>query len=227
MPRNDPNLPLLRAVAEALGELRERVVFVGGAVTGVLMTDPLAEGVRATRDVDAIADAGRVAFRAIEALLMKKGFKRDMESAVVCRWLHPASGTLFDLMPVASDVLGFSNRWYPYAVESARRVDLGDGVVIQVASAVAFVATKLEAFGGRGGGDVLGSHDLEDILAIVDGRETLAEELSLAPKEVREAIAAEIGALLRHPDFLNALPGLISEPERATIVTSRLCDLTQ
>ena len=226
MPRSDPNLPLLRAVAEALGELHQRVVFVGGAVAGILITDPLAEGVRATRDVDAISDAGRVAFRAIEALLMAKGFKRDMESAVVCRWLHPASGTLFDLMPMSPEVLGFSNRWYPYAVDSASRVDLGDGVVIHVASAVAFVATKLEAFGGRGGGDVLGSHDLEDILAIVDGRESLARELSSAPQEVREAIAAEIGALLRNPDFLNALPGLISEPERATIVTDRLRGLT-
>lgn len=46
------------------------------------------------------------------------------------------------------------------------------------------------------------------------------------PWKVREVIAAEIGALLRHPDFLNALPGLISEPERATIVETRLRDLT-
>lgn len=60
----------------------------------------------------------------------------------------------------------------------------------------------------------------------MDGRETLAEELSSAPKEVREVIAAEIGALLRNPNFLNALPGLISEPERATIVTNRLRSLT-
>ena len=50
---NDPNLPHLRQIAEALGELRERVVFVGGAVAGLLVTDPLASSVRATRDVDA------------------------------------------------------------------------------------------------------------------------------------------------------------------------------
>ncbi len=47
MRADDPNLPNLRRVALALGELREQVVFVGGAVAGLLVTDPLAEGVRA------------------------------------------------------------------------------------------------------------------------------------------------------------------------------------
>ena len=48
MRRDDPNLPNLRLIANALGVLREQVVFVGGAVAGLLLTDPLAEGVRAT-----------------------------------------------------------------------------------------------------------------------------------------------------------------------------------
>ncbi len=54
MRAHDPNLPALRQVAEALGDLREQVVFVGGAVAGLLVTDPLADSVRATRDVDAV-----------------------------------------------------------------------------------------------------------------------------------------------------------------------------
>ena len=57
MRADDPNLPHLRRIAEALGELREQVVFVGGAVAGLLVTDPLAESVRATRDVDAVVNA--------------------------------------------------------------------------------------------------------------------------------------------------------------------------
>ena len=62
MASNDPNLPLLRRIAEALGDLREQVVFVGGSVAGLLLTDPLAEAVRATTDVDAVVEAGRAAF---------------------------------------------------------------------------------------------------------------------------------------------------------------------
>lgn len=222
MRTNDPNLPHLRQVAEALGDLREQVVFIGGAVAGLLVTDPLADSVRATRDVDAVVSANRALFHRIEASVATRGFARDVSSDVICRWVHKASGVLFDLMPVQPDVLGFSNRWYPYAVETAVPVDLGNGVTIRLVSAVAFVATKLEAFAGRGGGDFLSSHDLEDVLNIVDGREELASEMAAAPADVRQAVAAAFGPLLASPDFVNVLPGLLAEPERVGVVLGRL-----
>lgn len=222
MRRDDPNLPYLRLVAEALGDLREQVVFVGGAVAGLLVTDPMADSVRATRDVDAVIVAARAQFHRIEARIAQRGFTRDMDSEVICRWVHRDSGVLFDLMPVDAGVLGFSNRWYPYTVETAEAVELADGVSIRVASAVAFVATKLEAFADRGAGDILASHDLEDVLNIVDGREELVRELASALPFVRQAVAIALAALLAHPDFTNALPGLIAEPERAGIVAERL-----
>lgn len=222
MRTNDPNLPYLRKVAEALGDLREQMVFIGGAVAGLLVTDPLADSVRATRDVDAVVSANRALFHRIEASVATHGFARDVSSDVICRWVHKASGVLFDLMPVQPDVLGFSNRWYPYAVETAVPVDLGNGVTIRLVSAVAFVATKLEAFAGRGGGDFLSSHDLEDVLNIVDGREELASEMAAAPADVRQAVAAAFGPLLASPDFANVLPGLLAEPERVGVVLGRL-----
>lgn len=124
-------------------------------------------------------------------------------------------------------MLGFSNRWYPYAVETAVSLDLGAGLTIRLASAVAFVATKLEAFAGRGNGDFMSSHDLEDVLNIVDGREELADEMAAAPAELRQAVAAAFAPLLKNPDFLNVLPGLIAEPERAGLVMDRLKALSQ
>lgn len=222
MRADDPNLPDLRRIAEALGELREQVVFVGGAVAGLLVTDPLAGTVRATRDVDAVVNANRVTFHRIEEAVAQRGFARDASSDVICRWVHKASGVLFDLMPVQPEVLGFSNTWYPYAVETAVPVDLGGGVTIRLVSAVAFVATKLEAFASRGGGDYLSSHDLEDVLNIVDGREELAEEMAAAPADVRQAVATAFARLLANPDFANVLPGLVAEPERAGLVMERL-----
>lgn len=226
MRANDPNLPYLRRVAEALGDLREQVVFVGGAVAGLLVTDPLADSVRATRDVDAVVNADRALFRRIEQQVAQRGFVQDVSSDVICRWVHKASGVLFDLMPVQPEVLGFSNRWYPYAVQSAEPVDLGDGITIRLVSAVAFVATKLEAFASRGGGDFLSSHDLEDVLNIVDGREELGEEVARAPAELQQAVAAAFARMLAHPDFANVLPGLIAEPERAGLVRDRLRKLS-
>lgn len=224
---DDPNLPDLRRIAVALGDLCEQVVFVGGAVAGLLVTDLLADSVRATRDVDAVVNTSRARFHEIEAQVAQRGFERDVRSDVICRWLHSASGVAFDLMPVQPEVLGFTNRWYPYAVETAERVDLGEGARIRLVSAVAFVATKLEAFASRGHGDFLSSHDLEDVLNIVDGREELMGEIADAPIEVREAVAGIFRRLLSNADFVNVFPGLMAEPARAPLVWARLkmlCD---
>ncbi|HZF86577.1 MAG TPA: hypothetical protein VE084_23905 [Burkholderiaceae bacterium] len=227
MRADDPNLPHLRRIAEALGELREQVVFVGGAVAGLLVTDPLADSVRATRDVDAVVNADWLSFRRIEEQVERRGFARDASSDVICRWVHKPSGLLFDLMPVQPEVLGFSNRWYPYAVETAEPVDLGDGVTIRLVSAVAFVATKLEAFVSRGGGDFMSSHDLEDVMNIVDGREELDDEMAKAPTDLKEAVGAAFAQLLAHADFANVLPGLIAEAERAGLLLERLKNLSR
>lgn len=224
---DDPNLPYLRSIADALGELREQVVFVGGAVAGLLITDPLADPVRATRDVDAVLEANRATFHRFEKAVAARGFVRDVSSDVMYRWIHKKSGVLFDLMPVQPEVLGFSNRWYPYAVETAGAMDLGHGVTIRLMSAVAFVATKLEAFAGRGGGDFMNSHDLEDVLNIIDGREELAAELAGAPVELRQAVGTALARLVKNPDFANVLPGLVAEPERASLVMERLNTLSQ
>ncbi|WP_369976482.1 hypothetical protein [Xanthomonas bundabergensis] len=222
MRADDPNLPHLRAIADALGELREQVVFLGGAVVGLLLSDPLAESVRSTYDVDAVVDLDWSRFRRIEERVQTQGFAREMESGVVCRWVHRESGVVFDLMPVDSEVLGFSNRWYVYAVETAQSVELDERLSIRMVTAVAFVATKLEAFATRGQGDFLSSHDLEDVLNVVDGRPELVEELAMAPQDLRHMVAHAFAALLDDPAFANALPGLVAEPGRAWIVRERL-----
>lgn len=222
MRADDPNLPNLRAIAAAIGVLSDRVVFVGGATAGLLVTDPAAEIVRATKDVDAIVEAGLGEFHRIAEQIVARGFVHDVESGVVCRWIHRESGLAFDLMPIDPRVLGFSNRWYRYAVESAERVDLGEGMTIRCVTAPAFVATKLDAFADRGHGDILASHDLEDVLNIVDGRDELIAELRAAPSAVVEAVRAAIGEVLANPDFSNALPGLIADSNRSDIVIQRL-----
>ena len=45
----DVNIAMIAAVARHLGELREKVVFVGGCATGLFITDPAMPEVRATR----------------------------------------------------------------------------------------------------------------------------------------------------------------------------------
>jgi hypothetical protein len=91
--------------------------------------------------------------------------------------IHWCVGELaVDVMPTRSDILGLSNRWYPQAIATAQTMVLPSKRPIRVVAAPLFVATKLEAFHGRGDGHYLFSHDLEDLVSIFDGREQLMEE---------------------------------------------------
>jgi hypothetical protein len=218
---NDPNLTHLRDIAAALGSLRDEVVFVGGSTAGLLLSDPATAGIRATFDVDAIVDARSLPeYQRFERRLEEQGFVRDPDGTVICRWLHRPSGTVFDLMPVDPGVLGFSNPWYADAILTAKPMNL-DGIAIRVISGPAFVATKMEAFRTRGNGDLF-SHDLEDVLTVVDGRPELADELRVAPEALRNAVATALASVLNAADFQNVLPGLIADPNRAAVVKDRL-----
>jgi predicted nucleotidyltransferase len=208
MNANDPNVELLEVVAEHLGEaLREELVFVGGAVAGLLITDPATPAIRSTQDVDVICSAVALAdYYRICRQLRSRGFVEDQRAgAPTCRW---RIGELaVDVMPTRSDILGFANRWYPLAVSSAQVTVLPNRVTIRLVTAPVFVATKLEAFHGRGQGDFLFSHDLEDLIAIVDGRSTLLEECRESSPELRAYLAQQLTALLAEPAFVEALSG--------------------
>jgi len=77
---NDPNVAMMELVAERLGEgLREDLVFVGGAVTGLLITDPGQPSIRPTEDVDLIVHAAvRSDYQRVEKVLRDRGFVNDV-----------------------------------------------------------------------------------------------------------------------------------------------------
>jgi len=221
----DPNVELLARVATALGDLRERVTFVGGCATALLITDPAAAPVRATQDVDAIVAVVSLAdYHRIGGALRERGFAQTLEEGEPpYRWTY--AGLKLDLMPTDAEILGFSNRWYDALLRSAVMVEIGGRVAVRVADAPSFVATKLEAFLDRGGGDYLSSHDLEDVLSVVDGRPELAAELGKAPPELRSFVAQTFARLLGDEGFDNALPGLVidgSPALRTPVVRERL-----
>jgi predicted nucleotidyltransferase len=204
---NDPNRLILSRVAWALGDLRESVVFVGGCSTGLLVTAIRAQTIRPTDDVDMVVQAATAReYHEVEALLGQRGFEHDMSTdAPICRWRF--EGIAVDLMPSEECVLGFANRWDPLAISSAQRVMLEEGLAIRLIAAPVFIATKFEAFRDRGKNDFLMSHDLEDIVTVVDGRVALIEEVKQAPDNLRESLASSFRKLLAEDDFLDALPG--------------------
>lgn len=71
----NPNLAQLLVAAAKLEPLLNQIAFVGGCVTGLLLTDPAAAPVRPTLDVDAIVAIGSyVEFAFLENRLRDLGF---------------------------------------------------------------------------------------------------------------------------------------------------------
>jgi predicted nucleotidyltransferase len=225
----DSNLYILTQITGALGDLRNSVVFIGGCATELLVTITRAETIRVTDDIDAVAEVTCLReYHELERALRHRGFQPDQtENAPVCRWLY--KGTKLDLMPSQPGVLPFHNRWYPLAIETAQEMVLAPGLTIRLIAAPAFLATKLEAFKGRGNGDYLASRDLEDIVTVVDGRPELLNEVQAAPKEINQFLAAEINALLTSAGFVDSLPahlpGDSASQARLPIILQRLRSL--
>ena len=199
------NLPRLMAVARALGPLRERVVFVGGAIVNLYSTSPLrTPEPRITDDVDCIVEvAPRTAFYQLEDELRALGFVNDAASGIICRWQY--QGLTVDVMPTAPEILGFSNPWYPAGFAKAIPYLLPDASQIRILGPVYFVATKLVALRDRGWADLRLSQDLEDLVHVVDNRQELADEIAAAASDVQADIRQRLNQLLSHPDFLEAL----------------------
>lgn len=201
------NIELLELAESALGELVEHVVFVGGATIGLWISDPGAPPTRPTDDVDVVVEvATRSDFYDFEARLRAAGFREDQESGVICRWRH-SNGLILDVMPSRAEILGFDNEWQAAALPYAIWIKLPSGARIRAAPPVYLLAMKLEAFKGRGKGDYLASRDFGDIVALIDGRPELPEEVGSAPVDVRSYIAREISQLLSDPRAMDGLAG--------------------
>jgi len=225
----DPNRALFESVVRLLAPLLDDLVFVGGCTTGLFVTDPAAGGIRPTNDVDAIVDVTSYAkYMALAERLRALGLSEDATpGAPLCRWRH--GHLVVDIMPTDVAVLGFSNRWYPHAIETAQTLRLG-GRDVRVVTPALFIATKLEAFHGRGGNDVAASHDIEDVIAVVDGRPEIVADVAAAAAEVRAYIRTEVLALLANRDFTEALAGfLLPDPAsqaRRGLLEGRLRSMT-
>ena len=224
---NPVNLAMVRHVAERLGKLRDSVVLVGGAVVDLLITDPAAPGVRPTKDVDLIVEVASLHdYHKLEDILRSLDFREDSQSegGPVCRWV--VDGIKVDTMPVQGQVLGFSNEYYSVAVETAVPLEIAEGLTIRLISAPCFLATKLEAFADRGQGDFMGSSDMEDVIAVLDGRPELIEEIRNAPHEVQGFLVNSFAEILGDDDFLDSLSGHLEfesdNPGRVQIFLERV-----
>lgn len=222
------SVELLQLATQALEPVLNEVVFLGGASVALWITDPGAPPVRPTKDVDVVVEATtRSAFHAFEARLRSLRFNEDQIDGVICRWRHLDSDLILDAMPADPAILGFANRWQAAAIPHAIERELPSGAKIRAAPPTYLLATKIEAFNGRGEGDFLASRDLADIIALVDGREEIVGEVRDAPPELRVYLAQELAILLGHPRFPEGVsaalrPDAASQARADAVVLPRL-----
>ena len=223
------HVKMIVAVAEKLGaELLRDVVLVGGCSTGLLTDTVALNDIRHTEDVDLIVHVvGMAGWYALQGRLEARGFKQTdaNEGEPVCAM---KCGQLrVDFMPDDPKILGFSNRWYTDALQYAIERTI-EGHVIRLVSPVYFLATKLEAYRGRGNGDLLESRDIEDMVVLLAGRDALMVELAGADPELRVYLRESIGELVSDPDIEYAVIGSLGGDKfRAQRVHHRMRNIAQ
>jgi hypothetical protein len=207
MKQHSIHIEMIKQVAERLGPVRPKVVFLGGSATGFHITDKAEPEIRATKDVDIIIDvASRVEFHQLEKKLRELGFIQKMQKEdPICRWY--ISDIIVDVMPTDENILGFSNRWYLAAIKNSVTIELAPKLEIQIVTAPYFLGTKLDAFFGRGRGDYLTSHDMEDIINLINGRVEILKDIQNSESDLKDFIINSLQGFLADELFLEALPG--------------------
>lgn len=220
---------LLELGAAKLGDLVDEVVFVGGATITLWITDPAAPPPRPTKDVDVIVEvATRAEYQAFEERLRTAEFAHD--GKVICRWRHRSSGLILDAMPTNAAILGFENRWQRESFPHAAEVNLPSGTNIRAVPPPFLMATKLEAHLGRARGDLLGSRDFADVVALVDGRAELAAEVRAAPADLRRYLETTLMSFLSDDRILDGvqaqlLPDGASQQRAEELVLPRIREI--
>jgi predicted nucleotidyltransferase len=193
------NIVRIKVVANALDTLKEKVVFVGGATISLYPDKPVLE-VRPTDDVDVIIEILNYKNRVeVEEKLRAIGFTNDIQSGVVCRF--QIQGIVVDIMPTNDPSIGFGNRWYPEGFNEAVDYVIDDRCTVKILSAPYFIATKLEAFKGRGRNDGRTSSDFEDIIYVLENRKEIWKEMIEAKKELQDYLKFEFENLLKNSNI--------------------------
>jgi hypothetical protein len=216
----DAIIAMLSPIAETLAAVEQKFVFVGGTVVPFYITDPQITEFRPTKDVDVIVEAiSRNRMDYVEEALRRNGFQNDPD--IIHRFV--LGDTLLDVLPAESRDLETLNRWYRITFDTSQPMLIAPGISIETPTAACFLATKLEAFSRRGGGDFLGSRDIEDVISIIDGRDSIVEEIHLSPLPVRGFLAAAMRSMSGMSGFHDCVEGNLSrkkprEQARAVIV---------
>ncbi|VEB36705.1 Uncharacterized protein conserved in bacteria [Legionella sainthelensi] len=216
------NKEALYQAATLLKDLNEQVVYVGGRIVGLLITDLIEDDVRPTYDIDVAVDLGKtdiVAHYSLQKKLESLGFKPD--GNVNCRYV--LEDFMIDVMYTDGALQGINSNWYQAGFDNALEIQIKDKK-IKILNAVYFIATKLEAFTDRAykNDDYWDCKDLEDIINVINGRPELLVEIMNSPKDVVQFISGYFKKLIEDPKWLEAIKAIARLERSRNIVLSAI-----
>jgi len=158
------NLRIVEKVASTLKELNDEIIYVGGAVVSLYITDEGAEQPRPTKDIDISVQIST--YSQMDQLRIKLATNNIYPAPTeTVLYRYSFDDILIDFIPYEETPLGPTNRWLKPGFKKAYPVIIGD-TKIKILPASLFLATKWEAYKKRGG-DPRSSHDFEDIISFI------------------------------------------------------------
>lgn len=217
------NKEATKKVANALGDLNETVVYVGGAMVSLYIDDPAAEDIRPTKDIDLTFQVGSYAkLEELRQELTDRGFTQSAEDKVNCRFRF--EDLKVDVMATAAVGWAPSNPWFKAGFGKAVPIPLDD-LTIRILPLPYFLATKMAAFFDRGLKDVYASPDLEDIVYLFNYTTTIDREVIKADEKVKAYLQASLTRLLQDKKIVSAMEGHLyyeQAAERLEIIKARM-----
>lgn len=221
---------MLQIVADGLEELKEEVVFVGGAIAELYADDPASSDIRPTLDVDCVIElSSRLDHAKLEERLRAKKFAHDIsKGAPICRWIYKSIKV--DVMPTDEKILGFKNQWYSLGVENKISKILPNGNNIYLFRPEYYLASKFEAHHDRGGSDLRQSHDFEDIIYILDNCTDIVENIRSSNVDVKRYLKSECQKLLEIDALAEAMDCALplgSDSDRVEMIETLISDISE
>jgi predicted nucleotidyltransferase len=219
------NIAVVAEVAEALKDIKQDMVFVGGAVVSLYADDSAADEIRPTKDIDMTLNIVNLShWQKVQEQLAVLGFHPDPFGHSICSYKY--KDIPVDIMSAEGGPLGPTNRWYKIGFNNLRKAKAKDEE-IKILSAPCYLATKFEAFNDRGS-DYRASHDIEDIIYVLDNRMAIVEEIAQDDRRIATFIQEQLQYITDkglQQEILLAHIHPLMLPERMPIVEERITQI--
>lgn len=218
------NEEIIKKIAIALGDLNDKVVYVGGAVVSLYADDPAADDVRPTKDIDIfleIASYGKLAL--LQEEIAKKGFFPAKDEEVICRFKY--EDILIDIMATKEVGWAQADKWFEPGMKKLERFQIADKT-INILHISYFLATKFNAFHDRNDEARVSRH-FEDIVYVLDNRINLVKEIISSPDDVRNFLIQEFKEIVK-PEYKEAILAHLfyeSQTERYKLLIEKLNEI--